>query len=727
MRQTAIKKFFRLLILSTIISLFSGQILWKVNAQGVYDGYVYVTVEKVTLGQGMIMEPTKIGYRNGDSAADVVWNTLGMENVGIVNGYLRYVVDNGEPEGWTTTDIPDEIKNAVGGTDKFTARQRQNRMEELDYTDTSGWMYSVNNVMPEVSIDNYSLGEANNGDVIRLQFTVYGYGADLIGSNRLSTRSLCAGFPGKLDLIRSMADHNSNRSSIQYQDALMVMSDWNATADEVQNVITGLENADNTSDIYVEAHNRVIDYIHKNVVEPGFYSIGGEWAVLSLARSGMEDIKWYQYYYNQIEGLLADRQSNKLHDAKSTENSRAIIALTAIGADPVNISGYNLLEPLSDFRYIDRQGINGYIYALIAMDCGNYDFSGADADIRATRNNLMAAIHNRKKEAGGWSLSGEAADADITAMVIQALSPYCNSDNNAKADIDEALEILSDIQKEHGEFVNTYIDSGNNIKETPSCESCAQVLCALSALGIDAEKDVRFLKNGSSVLDALLSFYDERTGAFKHVINGEVDQMATEQAAYALTAYRRMKEKKRGLYQMSDVTNLYRCPAHVWKHGIIIQYPTISTTGKTQYTCTVCGETKTEIIPMLVTTEQITGEEDKQEKEATTEQKVSLKNPGKTSLSKVKSPKKKQIKVTWKKKSGVTGYQIQVSTSSKFKKSKTKTYKITKQKTTSKTIKSLKSKKKYYVRIRTYKTARVNGKTITKYSSWSAKKAVKIK
>lgn len=79
------------------------------------------------------------------------------------------------------------------------------------------------------------------------------------------------------------------------------------------------------------------------------------------------------------------------------------------------------------------------------------------------------------------------------------------------------------------------------------------------------------------------------------------------------------------------------------------------------------------------------------------------------------------------KKSGVTGYQIQVSTSSKFKKAKTKTYKVSKQKTTSKTIKSLKSKKKYYVRIRTYKTAKVNGKTTTKYSSWSAKKTIKVK
>ena len=103
------------------------------------------------------------------------------------------------------------------------------------------------------------------------------------------------------------------------------------------------------------------------------------------------------------------------------------------------------------------------------------------------------------------------------------------------------------------------------------------------------------------------------------------------------------------------------------------------------------------------------------------------KKPKTTSLKKVTSPKKKQIKVTWKKQSKVTGYQIQVSTSSKFKASKTKTYKVKSAKTTSKTIKSLKSKKKYYVRIRTYKTAKENGKNKTRYSAWSDKKTIKVK
>lgn len=96
--------------------------------------------------------------------------------------------------------------------------------------------------------------------------------------------------------------------------------------------------------------------------------------------------------------------------------------------------------------------------------------------------------------------------------------------------------------------------------------------------------------------------------------------------------------------------------------------------------------------------------------------------PKKLSISALKSPKKKQLKVTWKKDKTISGYQVQYSTSSKFSKSKTKTVNVSK-KSTSKTVSKLKSKKKYYVRIRSYKTSQ--GKKL--YGSWSKVKSIKIK
>lgn len=95
--------------------------------------------------------------------------------------------------------------------------------------------------------------------------------------------------------------------------------------------------------------------------------------------------------------------------------------------------------------------------------------------------------------------------------------------------------------------------------------------------------------------------------------------------------------------------------------------------------------------------------------------------PKKTSIKKLSKGKKK-FTVTWAKVSGIKGYQIQYSSDKKFKKNN-KSVTVTKQKTTKATVKKLKSKKKYYVRVRTYKT--VNGKKI--YSSWSKVKSVKTK
>lgn len=98
--------------------------------------------------------------------------------------------------------------------------------------------------------------------------------------------------------------------------------------------------------------------------------------------------------------------------------------------------------------------------------------------------------------------------------------------------------------------------------------------------------------------------------------------------------------------------------------------------------------------------------------------------PKKTSISKV-TGKAKSFTVKWKKQSTQTsGYQIQYSTSSKFSKKATKTVTIKSNKTTSKTFSKLKAKKKYYVRIRTYKNVKVNGKTVKVYSKWSDRKSV---
>ena len=84
-------------------------------------------------------------------------------------------------------------------------------------------------------------------------------------------------------------------------------------------------------------------------------------------------------------------------------------------------------------------------------------------------------------------------------------------------------------------------------------ESCAQVIVALTALGIDPQRDARFLKNGRSVLDALCDFVLD-DGFYHSAELVEVNGMATEQAYYALTAYARFRDGKSRLFDMTELT-----------------------------------------------------------------------------------------------------------------------------------------------------------------------------
>lgn len=99
----------------------------------------------------------------------------------------------------------------------------------------------------------------------------------------------------------------------------------------------------------------------------------------------------------------------------------------------------------------------------------------------------------------------------------------------------------------------------------------------------------------------------------------------------------------------------------------------------------------------------------------------------KVKINKVSSTKKKQLNISWNKNSNASGYEIQYSTSKSFSAKKTKTVKITGNKNVSTTIKKLSSKKKYYVKIRAYKSGKVNKKSVKVYSKWSSVSSAKVK
>lgn len=271
---------------------------------------------------------------------------------------------------------------------------------------------------------------------------------------------------------------------------------------------------------------------------PTVNSTGGEWMVIGLARSGRTVPAGY--YDNVVEYVKANADANeRLHPTKVTDNARVILALTAIGKDVTNVGGHNLLKGLDNMAYVQTQDINGPIFTLIALDSHNYPTMG---DV--TREKLIQVILDAQLPGGGWNLSAENADPDMTAMAIQALAPYCKTNETVKAAVDKALEALSALQRSDGGF-----DSWGTVNS----ESCAQVIVALTALGIDPTADSRFVKNGRTVLDALAGFY-VTGGGFRHTADGERNDMATEQGYYALAAYYRFANTQTRLYDMSDVT-----------------------------------------------------------------------------------------------------------------------------------------------------------------------------
>ena len=270
-------------------------------------------------------------------------------------------------------------------------------------------------------------------------------------------------------------------------------------------------------------------YIQKTTPNLQVGPVGGEWAVLGLARGGYTVPSGY---YNNVVSCVKECKG-ELHSRKYTEYSRVILALTAIGKDPTNVGGYNLVEPLNDYDKTIWQGINGPIFALIALDCGNYA-----CDVRQ---DYVDYILDNEISGGGWSLDGDEADVDITAMALQALAKY-QDQKAVKAATDRALSWLSKNQNSDGTF-STYGIS--------NCESCAQVVVALCELGISLD-DSRFVKNGSNAMDGMMRFYIKGSG-FTHVIGGGsgADGMSTEQGFYALVAANRIASGQSSLYRMT--------------------------------------------------------------------------------------------------------------------------------------------------------------------------------
>ena len=347
---------------------------------------------------------------------------------------------------------------------------------------------------------------------------------------------------------------------------------------------------DETQTLLNELINGIIDWKKSDVnaekydgklLSPEFLALAGttpgDWYPIGLGRYGYEDD--YDAYLAVISDKVSERylQAGKLSKYKATEWHRIALAITAMGGDPTSVGEFEgkPINLIADGTYdrgkttsCGRQGINGWIWALITLDSKAY---AVPEDAFNQRGDFIAEIARQQLSDGGFALSGTVSDPDITAMAIQALAPYYNSEtvysyasakltdedgNKLKINkkvrdiVDESLAWLSSVQKEDGDFSSW---------GTVNVESTCQVAVALCSLNIDPLTDERFIKNGNTLLDGIRK-YRLDNGGFVHSFvydpdnptskPNEANTMASEQTLYTLVAIMRKLNGYRALYDM---------------------------------------------------------------------------------------------------------------------------------------------------------------------------------
>lgn len=307
------------------------------------------------------------------------------------------------------------------------------------------------------------------------------------------------------------------------------------------------------------------EYMLDCVKAPQVGTMGGEWAIIGLARSGYEvPQKYWDGYYAEAERYVK-ACGGVLHTKKYTEYARVVLALTAIGANPADVAGYNLLTPLGDFEKTVFQGVNGAIWALIALDSGDYQMPvNKNAKVQATRQMYIDEILGCQLQDGGWNLADRGgtgqADADVTAMALQALAKY-RSQPAVKTATERALTCLSKMLRADG-------------FDGAKAESVAQAVVALCELGIELD-DSRFVKKGNTLLDILLT-YRNKNGSFRHTADtAGSNQMASEQGLYALAAVQRVMRGENSLYRMGDCSIF---PSTISTEGLPEKHPQVKKT-----------------------------------------------------------------------------------------------------------------------------------------------------
>lgn len=311
------------------------------------------------------------------------------------------------------------------------------------------------------------------------------------------------------------------------------------------------EDPNNTSVARIETLNEI-----RNNVSFSYLNSDDPWKILEMVAAGQKE------NLTNIEAVIADAikifQNPQL---QATDDEKYIMALSALGIDATAVPlGDKRINGVASMAAKNMDGLNVLIFALPAYDAGNYNVP-QNASLR--RSQIVEKILDMQTEEGDWSLSGSGTDPDMTAMALHALAPIYHApmgfyegisaplQERVRQGVDLGVARLSQLQltaKKVGAF--------SDYRGTANSNSTAMVICALSALGINPDTDYRFIKNGKSALDGLMTFATKDHKGFGYT-NTTMNDMATEQGFRAVLCYEgitKSKDVPYNIYKLGEVT-----------------------------------------------------------------------------------------------------------------------------------------------------------------------------
>lgn len=247
-----------------------------------------------------------------------------------------------------------------------------------------------------------------------------------------------------------------------------------------------------------------------------------DWFVFSLIQYRGNSLN-YDKYASQLKKYCEKKNS---HDTSVTKERFAMMFML-LGTES------NYIREVCQ-NSIGKLGIMSWIYGLHLLS------NGCTAPV--TEDEIIEEILSQQLPDGGWDLQQKSADPDVTSMAVQALSHRYSSRQDVKSAVDKALNLLSDRQLANGGFKSFGV-------ENP--ESCAQVITALTSLGINPLSDKRFIKNGKSPIDAMLT-YKTASGGYSHTAGGEYNITSTSQVLYSLVSIYRLQNGSGSLYNLNS-------------------------------------------------------------------------------------------------------------------------------------------------------------------------------